>query len=215
MENIKESLRFYYLATELKNIIRTGWDNSHWNINAERRESVAEHVFGTCILAISKKNNRNIDLDKVLKMLIIHELGEVIIGDITQFQGVSKEEKKVIELKAVKEITKGLIDSKELVDLFIEFDEGITEEAKYAYHCDKLEADLQSKRYQDNGQHRTLDDQEGNIVMNFDKTKEMLKKAKDPFDIWYGYDKPLYDDDEDFSLTLDYVKDHDINEIKK
>ena len=116
MENIKESLRFYYLATELKNIIRTGWDNSHWNINAERRESVAEHVFGTCILAISKKNNRNIDLDKVLKMLIIHELGEVIIGDITQFQGVSKEEKKVIELKAVKEITKGLIDSKELVD---------------------------------------------------------------------------------------------------
>ena len=64
MENIKESLRFYYLATELKNIIRTGWDNSHWNINAERRESVAEHIFGTCILAISKKNNRNIDIIK-------------------------------------------------------------------------------------------------------------------------------------------------------
>ena len=35
----------------------------------------------------------------------------------------------------------------EIKDIIYEFDEGITEEAKFAYHCDKLECDLQSKLY--------------------------------------------------------------------
>ncbi|MGN1337160.1 MAG: HD family hydrolase [Candidatus Coprovivens sp.] len=216
MKEISDALRFYYLATELKNLIRKGWDETHWNITAERRESVAEHVFGTCILAITMKNRTksNINLDKVLKMLIIHELGEVLIGDITQFQNVTKEEKKEKELKAVKEITKSLPNSEEIVNLYIEFDDGQTEDAKFAYQCDKLEADLQSKYYQDNGNHRDLNDQEGNIVMEFSKTKEMLKTAKTPFDIWYEYDKPLYEDDS-FKKTLEYLKSHNINEIKK
>lgn len=216
MKEISDALRFYYLATELKNLIRKGWDETHWNITAERRESVAEHVFGTCILAITMKNRTksNINLDKVLKMLIIHELGEVLIGDITQFQNVTKEEKKEKELKAVKEITKSLPNSEEIVNLYIEFDDGQTEDAKFAYQCDKLEADLQSKYYQDNGNHRDLNDQEGNIVMEFSKTKEMLKTAQTPFDIWYEYDKPLYEDDS-FKKTLEYLKSHNINEIKK
>lgn len=216
MKEISDALRFYYLATELKNLIRKGWDETHWNITAERRESVAEHVFGTCILAITMKNRTksNINLDKVLKMLIIHELGEVLIGDITQFQNVTKEEKKEKELKAVKEITKSLPNSEEIVNLYIEFDDGQTEDAKFAYQCDKLEADLQSKYYQDNGNHRDLNDQEGNIVMEFSKTKEMLKTAQTPFDIWYEYDKPLYEDDS-LKKTLEYLKSHNINEIKK
>lgn len=217
MENIHNALKFYYQVIELKNRIRSGWNEEHWNINAERRESIAEHVFGVCILAISMHSEQKstVNLDKVLKMLIIHELGEVKIGDITPFNGVSKEEKHAIELQAVNEICSCLMNKQELVDLFIEFDEGKTKEAKFAYHCDKLEADLQSKYYQDNGNHRSLDNQEGNIVMNFPKTKEILETAKVPFDVWYEYDKTLYDDDKNFRLTLDYVKEHNVNEIKK
>lgn len=217
MENIHNALKFYYQVIELKNRIRSGWNEEHWNINAERRESIAEHVFGVCILAISMHSEQKstVNLDKVLKMLIIHELGEIKIGDITPFNGVSKEEKHAIELQAVNEICSCLMNKQELVDLFIEFDEGKTKEAKFAYHCDKLEADLQSKYYQDNGNHRSLDNQEGNIVMNFPKTKEILETAKVPFDVWYEYDKTLYDDDKNFRLTLDYVKEHNVNEIKK
>ena len=79
--------------------IRSGWDKEHWNIKSERIESIAEHVYGTLILAISLDSEFefNLDLDKVLKMLILHEIGEVIIGDITMFNGISKEEKE--ELK--------------------------------------------------------------------------------------------------------------------
>ena len=77
-------MAFYYQVIELKNRIRSGWNEEHWNINAERRESIAEHVFGVCILAISMHSEQKstVNLDKVLKMLIIHELGEVKIGEI-------------------------------------------------------------------------------------------------------------------------------------
>ena len=52
-EKLKNSMRFYMLATQLKYKIRSGWDKSHWNVSKERLESIAEHVYGTCILALS------------------------------------------------------------------------------------------------------------------------------------------------------------------
>ena len=52
-EHIKNAMRFYLLATKLKYRIRSGWDEKHWNVSKERIESIAEHVYGTCILAIS------------------------------------------------------------------------------------------------------------------------------------------------------------------
>ena len=50
---LKNAMRFYLLATQLKYKIRSGWDEKHWNVSKERIESIAEHVYGTCILAIS------------------------------------------------------------------------------------------------------------------------------------------------------------------
>ena len=50
---LKNAMRFYLLATQLKYKIRSGWDEKHWNVSKERIESIAGHVYGTCILAIS------------------------------------------------------------------------------------------------------------------------------------------------------------------
>ena len=106
MDDIKyeKAIRFYLLATKLKYKIRSGWDKIHWNVSSDRIESIAEHVYGTCILAISLDSEfkSNIDLNKVLKMLTIHEIGEVLIGDITPFDNVTPEQKAEIEHKAMK-----------------------------------------------------------------------------------------------------------------
>ena len=61
MENrkIKNLLQFYLLATELKEKIRSGW--KIWNIEKERVESVAEHIYGVCILAIAIDSEFNMD----------------------------------------------------------------------------------------------------------------------------------------------------------
>ena len=114
---LENAMRFYLLATRLKYKIRSGWDEKHWNVSKERLESVAEHVYGTCILAISLDSEFEcyIDLNKVIKMLVIHELGEVVIGDITPFDNVSKEEKLRLEHEAIIKVIGNLVKKDELI----------------------------------------------------------------------------------------------------
>lgn len=90
---ITNSLKFYLLATELKDKVRSGW--KIWHVNKERLESVAEHIYGTCILAIALDSEfeLGLDLSKVIFMLVLHELEEVIIGDLTPFDTISAAEK--------------------------------------------------------------------------------------------------------------------------
>ena len=208
-EKLKNSMRFYMLATQLKYKIRSGWDKSHWNVSKDRVESIAEHVYGTCILALSidSEFKTNLDINKVIKMLVLHELGEVIIGDITPFDNITPEEKMKKEHEAMREVIGDLVNQEEFLSLLFEFDEKKTKEAIFAHHCDKLEADIQARVYQDMGCQHPLDEQEDNVVFKSTKVQQMIKDgAQTAFDIWYEWDKPLYNDDEDFARLLDYVR---------
>lgn len=208
-EKLKSTMRFYILATKLKYKIRSGWDENHWNVTKERIESIAEHVYGTCILALSidSEFETNLDIDKVIKMLVLHEIGEVIIGDFTPFDNVTPEEKMEKEHAAIRNILGDLVKKDEYFSLLLEFDERKTKEAKFAYHCDKLEADIQSKIYQDMGCHNPLDKQENNVTFKSQRANQIVQDgAKSAFDIWYALDKKLYNDDTIFSNILDFVK---------
>lgn len=217
-EKLKNSMRFYMLATQLKYKIRSGWDKSHWNVSKERVESIAEHVYGTCILALSIDSEFKTDLDinKVIKMLVLHELGEVIIGDVTPFDNITPEEKMKKEHEAMREVIGDLVNQEEFLSLLFEFDEKKTKEAIFAHHCDKLEADIQAKVYQDMGCQHPLDEQENNVVFKSNKVQQMVKDgAQTAFDIWYEWDKSLYYDDEDFARLLDYVRTINTQELLK
>ena len=115
-------LNYYVVCNKLKNVIRTGWKD--WKVKRERIESVAEHIYGVQMLAIAMKSEYQYDIDmqKVIFMLAIHELGETVIGDLTQFQ-ISREEKERIEHEAVHKILSGLIDGEQIERIFLEFDE--------------------------------------------------------------------------------------------
>ncbi len=217
-EKLKNSMRFYMLATQLKYKIRSGWDKSHWNVSKDRVESIAEHVYGTCILALSidSEFKTNLDINKVIKMLVLHELGEVIIGDITPFDNITPEEKMKKEHEAMREVIGDLVNQEEFLSLLFEFDEKKTKEAVFAHHCDKLEADIQAKVYQDMGCQHQLDEQEDNVVFKSNKVQQMVKDgAQTAFDIWYEWDKSLYYDDEDFARLLDYVRTINTQELLK
>ena len=208
-ERLKSTMRFYLLATQLKYKIRSGWNETHWNVSKDRLESVAEHIYGTCILALSidSEFETHLDIDKVVKMLVLHELGEVVIGDITPFDNISPEEKMKNEHEAIKKILGDLIKKEEYFALLMELDERKTREAIFAYHCDKLDADIQAKIYQDMGCQNSLEKQENNVVFKSKRVQQMVQNgAKTAFDIWYEWDKSLYSDDENFSGLLDYVK---------
>jgi putative hydrolase of HD superfamily len=201
-------IKYYVLCNKLKNVIRTGWKD--WKVQRDRIESVAEHIFGVQMLAIAMKSEFEYDIDimKVIYMLAIHELGETVIGDLTQFQ-IDKDEKEKIEHDAVHKILTSLIDGEKIEALFLEFDAHETPEAKFAYQCDKLECDIQCKLY-DQEQCVDLTHQEGNNTVNDGTVKELLETGKSWSQMWLEFGQSRYPYDKNFLSVSNYVKDNDI-----
>lgn len=208
-----EIFRFYYLNRVLKEKIRSGWDLTHWNICNERIERISEHCVESIALAIALASefDFNIDLNKVISTLSVHEIGEINIGDITPFDDITPEQKEEIEHKAIIDVIGNLSNRNNIINLIFEFDKRKTNEAKFAHYCDKLEADIQSKVYQDMGCHHLLTEQQNNVVFKSAKIQKMLQDgATTAFDIWYEWDKPIYVDEPVFTKVLNYVKDNNI-----
>ena len=213
MSKEENVVNYYVLCNKLKNVIRTGWIN--WKVKRERIESIAEHIFGVQMLAIAMKSEYQYDIDimKVIYMLAIHELGETIIGDLTQFQ-ISKEEKEKIEHEAVHNILSSLLDGKQIEQLFLEFDAHETKEAMFAYQCDKLECDIQSKLYDQEGC-VDLEHQEGNETANNEIVKKLLENGQSWSDMWLEFGQRKYPYDQNFMSVSRYVKDNKISESFK
>lgn len=127
---------------------------------------------------------------------------------------IPREQKIEIEFKAIREVLGDLQKNEVYYNLLQEFEQKETREAVFAYHCDKLEADIQAKVYQDMGRQHPLDEQEDNVVFRSSKVQEMARNgAETAFDIWYEWDKSLYQDDENFLSLLDYVRRTDTQKI--
>ena len=210
-ENI---INFYMLANILKSKLRTGWIEI--GIEKERIESIAEHIYGCLILAITIDSEYKLDLDmlKVLKMLTLHEVEEMLMPDFTLRSNITKEQKLELGKKCVNKAVSDLFKGEEIEMLLDEFNEHKTKESIFCYLVDKIECDFQAKMY----------DLEG--VMDYDKTREDLeyygeranyidKHSKCASDFWIEYDKPKYDNDAIFNKLIcdiqnisskDYVK---------
>lgn len=201
-------INYYCLCNKLKNTIRTGWKK--WNVQRNRIESVAEHIFGTQMLAIAMKSEYQYDVDimKVIYMLAIHELGEIIINDLTPFD-ISIERKEEIEHKAVHDILKELIDGEEIEKLFLEFDAHQTKESIFAFQCDKLECDLQCKLY-DQENCVDLKKQDNNEIMDDELVRKMVSKGDSWSSMWLEYGQIKYPYDENFKAVSNYAKNNKI-----
>ena len=211
MSKEENVIKYYVMCNKLKNVIRTGWKT--WNVERERVESVAEHIFGVQMLAIAMKSEYEYDIDimKVVFMLAVHELGEIVIGDLTMFE-ISKEEKAKREKEAVHKILCGLLDGKEIENLFTEFDSHSTKEAMFAYQCDKLECDLQSKLYDEEGC-VDLNKQEGNKTLENELVKKLLSEEKSWSRMWLRFGQTVYPYDDNFKNVSKYALNNNI--IKK
>ena len=143
MENI---YKYFKEINKLNEIVRTGWIRR--NIPIERRESVGEHIFTMALmsLAVIDKYSLNLDVEKVLKMILIHELGEIDVGDIALPTEDQLKEKYDGELKCVNRIC-SVLEETWMLDLWKEFEGKKTEEASFVYKMDKLQAVMQAKYY--------------------------------------------------------------------
>jgi putative hydrolase of HD superfamily len=146
MQKAIEILEFLKFSSKLKSQERS------IKISWERQESVAEHSWHLCmmILLVAPHLNYKVDLLKTLKMALVHDLVEAEIGDtpygITATDQKAKEEKSLMESAEIKKIKKmiGGDLGQEIFDLWHEFEQVTTNEAKLVKALDSLEANNQS-----------------------------------------------------------------------
>ena len=134
----KEFLAFLARLEKLKCNTRHSWTSSG------RHESVAEHSWRLAMLAMLLKDALpEVDMDKVLRMCLIHDVGEAVTGDIPSFQKTDANEE--TERQAIAELLSPLPDGLrgELTALFAEMDALATPEARVYKALDKLEVVVQ------------------------------------------------------------------------
>ena len=137
---IAARLDFLRKAEQLKDTLRTAYTTSG------RTESVAEHTWRLTLLAVTFADELpDIDLLKLLKICILHDLGEAVDGDIPaplQSATASKSEKERNDFLSLVESLPADVRG-EFVSLWDEYEEGASPEARVAKALDKLETILQ------------------------------------------------------------------------
>lgn len=203
-KKIKTILDYYILTNKLKNLVRAGW--VRWGITRERVESVAEHIYGTCMLAVAiwSETLPEVNLSEVILMLALHETEENIISDITPYDNEKRQELKKSGEKAVMAIFKDLIAKDVYFKLVHDFDTLATPEAIFARKCDKLESDLQARLYSDEGclKYENADD----IKQNASILEYKKQGIDDVADYFALEDRKHFKDDDIFKKLNEYIQ---------
>ena len=150
-------LEIILACNELKAIPRMGW-----RVRGVRDgESVAEHSYAVALIAMLIADRLDIDIDtgKLLKIALVHDLPEHMLGDIhapaSQILGV--EVKEAAELRVLEQLFEGLPSGDEYIALWKEFEERSSVEGRLVRAIDKLEMFTQAYQYECAG-NRMLDD---------------------------------------------------------
>lgn len=150
---LKEIIEFSRIAGKLKKVERTGW---RMRVGIKDAESVADHTFRTALMAMVIADLKNLNTEKMIRMALLHDLGEAIIGDWDALQTKLEgrvEEKQRKENEALRKILSLL--PKELEEKYVkiweELIEGETPESKLFRQVDRLEVLMQAVEYEKEG----------------------------------------------------------------
>ena len=114
-------------------------------------ESVPDHMYRMAMLAMTLPfTPEGVDRNRAMQMCLVHDVAEVYVGDITPECGISSTEKKRMETAAMHEITALLPpeQTRMMLGLFEEYEEGVTETARFVKDLDKIEFLLQARSYE-------------------------------------------------------------------
>jgi len=139
-EDLTGLLEFLRAAEQLKTVKRSGWTS------AGEQESVAEHTWRVCLMALLVRDSYpGLDFAKLVSLCIVHDLGEAIGGDIPAPQQVGGPAKSAQEREDLLQLVQPLPDliREQLTALWDEYEAATTPEARLAKALDKLETILQ------------------------------------------------------------------------
>ena len=137
-ERLEKQLAFALEIDKEKNIFRQTHLSGHG-----RRENDAEHAWHMAIMSYVFREyaNEEVDLSRVMLMCLIHDIVEIDAGDTYAYDEEGKKSQKLREAKAKERIYSLLPEDQkmELQEIFDEFEEGKTAEARFAHAMDNLQ----------------------------------------------------------------------------
>lgn len=140
----------WFEIVQLKQLYRKGWLVR--GMAEADCETVAEHTFGNAILClILLDQHPELDPLRVLKLALIHDIGEAYVGDITPHDHIEPEEKIRQESAAINQIFGKLKGGDALIADWHEYEAQATPEARFVKQIDRLELALQASVYEHQG----------------------------------------------------------------
>ncbi len=136
-------VKFLRIAGLLKRVPRSGWVK----VGVDSPESVADHTFRTAILCMTFSDLEDLDGLKMMQMALIHDLPEVITGDLTPKErteeAVEREDAAMKQLLSL--LPRRLLEK--YLKIWLEYTECETKEARAVRELEKLEMTLQAREY--------------------------------------------------------------------
>ncbi|PON47117.1 Ribonuclease Y [Trema orientale] len=139
---------FLTLCHRLKATKRKGWINH----GIENPESISDHMYRMALMALTVSDLPGVNRERCIKIAIVHDIAEAIVGDITPSDGVPKEEKRRMEEAALNEMCEilgGNMRAEEIKELWEEYESNSTIEANLVKDFDKVEMILQALEYEE------------------------------------------------------------------
>lgn len=137
MTRLEQQIQFIREVDKVKNIYRQSY-----LADGQRKENDAEHSWHITLMAVLLQEYvPGVDLKKVMIMVLIHDLVEIDAGDTYAYDSAGAETKRAREVKAAGRIF-GLLPEEQgqyFRDLWEEFEEYETQDAKYAHLLDNFQ----------------------------------------------------------------------------
>ncbi|XP_069463615.1 5'-deoxynucleotidase HDDC2 [Ambystoma mexicanum] len=143
---MKHLLQFMKLVGQLKRVPRTGWVYR----NVEKPESVSDHMYRMAVMALLTEDKK-LNKDRCIRLALVHDMAECIVGDIAPADNICKEEKHRREEEAMKHLTELLSEDmkKEIYELWQEYEHQSSAEAMFVKELDQCEMILQALEYEE------------------------------------------------------------------
>ncbi|EKV12344.1 HD family hydrolase, putative [Penicillium digitatum] len=153
-ENSESPVPFFHLIERLKTTKREGWRR----FGIDNGESISDHMYRMSIMTMMAPPSlaAKINIPRCIKMALIHDMAEALVGDITPVDGITKAEKARREASVMDYITTtllgkvpgGALSGGEIKEIFEEYEADKSDEAHFVHDIDKMELLLQMVEYE-------------------------------------------------------------------
>lgn len=147
---IDSMLAFTQILRLLKTQPRTGWVDK--GIPVAKTESISDHMYRMSLISMALPTD-TVSIDKCVKIALVHDIAESLVGDITPFGDVSKAEKHRRESETIDYLVEIIQDysprfALEMKELWLAYENILCLEARYVKDIDKFEMIAQAWDYE-------------------------------------------------------------------